>query len=231
MHLLGDSISGLLICPGGGRAPSTTDAPPAVGASVLAGCRDRHLRGLSARDYPLAGATNTASRPDSRPRRSRRPGAADACAQPGAALVQLVRSYCGVPCVLVRTVRGYAAPPLRHPQAAGAGCARSSFSNATGCAVITPSTHQSISFRHVAGLSPSSLEPLVPGVARACAVATFSGVVTSASAAELVGDRELERDDARPRRAAAEQERAAPSMPGATDLRARARGSGRPPAA
>ena len=41
--------------------------------------------------------------------------------------------------------------------ASGAGWSRSTRSNATGRAVITPSTHQSISCRHVAGLSPSSL--------------------------------------------------------------------------
>ena len=46
---------------------------------------------------------------------------------------------------------------VHHRHASGAGWRRRTFSNATGLAVITPSTHQSISRRQVAGLSPSSL--------------------------------------------------------------------------
>ena len=46
---------------------------------------------------------------------------------------------------------------VHHPQPPGAGCARSTRSNAAGRAVITPSTHWSISVRQVAGDSPSSL--------------------------------------------------------------------------
>src|SRR5262249_10685906 len=65
-----------------------------------------------------------------------------------------------------------------HPHEAGGGCDLSSFSNATGLAVITPSTHQSIRFVQVWRDSPSSLSHVCHAKPWACARATFSGVVT-----------------------------------------------------
>ena len=46
---------------------------------------------------------------------------------------------------------------VHHPQASGAACPRRTSSNATGFAVITPSTHSSMSRRQTAGDSPSLL--------------------------------------------------------------------------